>query len=341
MTKTNPATLLAGLAGLTLALAGCGSSGGASATGSSSATGGAGALKGDVAIDGSSTVAPISQAIAEEFGSANPGVRPTVGVSGTGGGFKKFINGELDITGASRPIEAKEASDAKAKGIEFVEIPIAFDGISIVVNPKNAFLQNTTPEELRKIWQAGSKVRTWADVRAGFPAQPIKLYGPGTDNGTYDYFTEAIGGKKGNQRSDYQASATPNTLVQGVAGDEFALGYFGYAYYSENKDKLKLVTVGGVGPSKETIESGTYAPLSRPLFWYVKKSSLARPEVRAMVDYLLKDGRELIASTGYVALPESAYEADRKLVEEARTGTRFKGGETGLKIEDVLAREPK
>jgi len=325
-----------------LILAGCGSST-ETANGSSASSHGSGGtdLKGAISIDGSSTVGPISEAIAEEFGKANPGVRPTVGISGTGGGFKKFANGEIDIAGASRPIEDKEKAACAANKVEFVEIPIAYDGLSIVVNPKNDFLKDITTAELKKIWQGNSRVKTWADVRAGFPAQPIKLYGPGSDNGTFDYFTEAICGKKGDSRTDYQASATPNTLIQGIAGDQYALAYFGFAYYEQNQDKLKLVTVNGVAPTKETILNGTYTPLSRPLFWYVKASSLDRPEVKAFVNFLLKQGKPLIESTGYIALPDSAYASGQTLVDGKKVGTRFKDGETGLKIEDVLNREPK
>lgn len=298
-------------------------------------------LSGKIAIDGSSTVAPISEAITETWGADHPDVKYTVGISGTGGGFKKFSAGELDIAGASRPIEPGEVEACKKNGVEFLELPVAYDGVSIVTNKDNAFLADITPAELKKIWQKGSTVKTWADVRASFPAEPIKLYGPGTDNGTYDYFTEAICGKKGDSRADYQASAQPNALVGGIAGDKFSLAYFGYAYYDQNKDKLKLIKVTGVEPTKETILGGTYTPLSRPLFWYVKKKSMERPEVASLVKYILSSGKEAIESTGYVVLPDQAYTSAQSVVEKMATGTRFKGGETGLKVEDLLAREPK
>ena len=334
---------LLGLAALTLTLvAGCGKTEetGASASGNSGGSDGAKA-GGVIAIDGSSTVAPISEAITEAWGGDNPGKKYAVGISGTGGGFKKFSAGELDIAGASRPIEEKEVEACKKNGVEFLELPIAYDGISIVTNKDNVFLTDIKPEELKRIWEKDSKVKTWADVRPGFPAEPIKLYGPGTDNGTYDYFTEAICGKKGDSRTDYQASAQPNALVGGIAGDKFSLAYFGYAYYDQNKDKLKLIKVNGVEPTKETILGGTYTPLSRPLFWYVKKSSMARPEVASLVKYILASGKEAIESTGYVVLPDQAYSSDQGIVAKMAVGTRFKGGETGLKVEDVLAREPK
>ncbi len=346
-----PALLALPLAALAAALVGggCGdskgasNSGGATATTTGASSGGKGGGKpsGVIAIDGSSTVAPISEAITEAWGEGNPGLKFTVGVSGTGGGFKKFSAGELDIAGASRPIEAKEAEACKRNGVEFLELPIAYDGISIVANKDNAFLNDIKPEELKRIWQKGSTVKTWADVRPGLPAEPIKLYGPGTDNGTYDYFTEAICGKKGDSRTDYQASAQPNSLVGGIAGDKNSLAYFGYAYYDQNKDKLKLIKVNGVEPKAETILSGTYTPLSRPLFWYVRKSSLDRPEVASLVKFILANGKEAIQSTGYVVLPDAAYASGQKILDGKIAGTRFKEGETGLKIEDVLAREAK
>lgn len=324
-----------------LLIAGCGNSAPSGGSSTGSGTTANADLKGDVTIDGSSTVLPISEAIVEEFGSANRGVRPTVNASGTGGGFKKFAAGEIDIAGASRPIEEGEVAACKAKGIEFVEIPIAYDGLSLVMNRENDFAEDLTVADLKRIWETGSKVKTWKDVNPAWPAEPMKLYGAGTDSGTFDYFTEAICGKKGNSRTDYQPSEDDNILVKGVEGDKYSLGYFGFSYYEQNKDKLKLLKVGGVAPSGETILNGTYTPLSRPLFWYVNTKSLARPEVRALVDYLLKDGKELIASTGYVPLPDSAYTSGASIVSGSKTGTRFKGGETGLKIEDVLAREPK
>jgi phosphate transport system substrate-binding protein len=305
--------------------------------------GGSGSGSTALNIDGSSTVGPIMQAAVEEFSNTNTNVKPTVGISGTGGGFKKFSAGEIDIADASRPIEEKEIEACKAKGIEFIELPIAFDGLSVVVNPKNTFADTLTVAELKKIWEPDSKVKTWADVRAGFPAQEIKLYGAGTDSGTFDYFTKAIVGKEKASRSNYQASEDDNTLVQGVAGDEFSLGYFGYAYFSENKDKLKLVKIdngtGGIAPSPETIGDGTYQPLSRPLFIYINKKALTdKPAIKEFVTFLLTEGRELISKVGYVPLGDDDYKAVLDRLEKMQTGTSFRGAETGIRIKDILSR---
>lgn len=300
-------------------------------------------LSGSITIDGSSTVSPIMEAVAEEFGKTQPGVKPTVATSGTGGGFKKFVAGEIDIADASRPIEKDEIEKARAAGIEFVEIPIAFDGLSVVVNPSNTFAATLTVAELKKIWEPNSKVQTWADVRAGFPAEKIKLYGAGTDSGTFDYFTKAIVGEEKASRADYQASEDDNVLVQGVAGDKFSLGYFGYAYYDQNKDKLKLVGIdagkGAIVPSPETIADGTYKPLSRPLFVYVNKKALDRPEVVALLKFLVMKGKDLITSTGYVPLPDEVYKLDIERIDSKKTGTSFSGAEVGMSISDVMKRE--
>lgn len=336
-----------------LILAGCGSSGGNATTGTggetpSTNTGGASAenLSGKISIDGSSTVYPISQIMAETFMDTHGGVNVTVSESGTGGGFKKFVVGEIDICGASRPIEAEEAEAAKAKGIDFIELPVAFDGLTVVVHPENTWATSLTVDELKKIWEPDSKINNWKDVRPGFPDQELKLFGAGTASGTFEYFTEAIVKKKKSSRSDYQASENDNVLVQGVAGDKGALGYFGYAYYIENKAKLKAVGVDGgkgpVEPNDTTIEDGTYQPLSRPLFIYVSTKALERPEVKAFVNYYLsKDARVHVKEAGYISLPESAYEIAMKHVAEGTTGTRFQGVEIGLKIEDVLKRDAK
>lgn len=298
--------------------------------------GGGAKVSGEISIDGSSTVYPISEAVAEEFRNVNNEVKVTVGTSGTGGGFKKFSNGELDITGASRPIEEKEVEACKANGIEFIEIPVAFDGLSVVVNPENNLLDDISVDDLKKIWQDGSAVKTWKDVKPEWPAEAIKLYGPGTDSGTFDYFTKAINGKEKSSRADYQASEDDNVLVQGVAGDKYSLGYFGYAYYLENKDKLKLLKVNGVAPSAETIADGTYNPLSRPIFWYVNKASLDKPQVAALLKFLLNDSFEAIESTGYILLPKEAYSAAQARVDAKKTGTVFHGAQPGMKIEDIL-----
>ncbi|MFN8138215.1 MAG: PstS family phosphate ABC transporter substrate-binding protein [Fimbriimonadales bacterium] len=327
------------IAGLVLLLVGCGKSDETLSSESQSSNSKATGLSGGVAIDGSSTVGPIMEAVAEEFQKEHPDVKPTVGISGSGGGFKKFAAGEIDIADASRPIEEKEIAACKEKGIEFVELPIAFDGLSVVVNPSNDFLEDITVEELKKIWAPEIAVKTWNQVRPTFPAEPIKLYGAGTDSGTFDYFTKAIVGKEKSSRSDYQASEDDNTLVQGVAGDKFALGYFGYAYYEQNKDKLKLLKVNGIAPSPDTIADGTYQPLSRPLFIYVNKKSLQeKPAVKAIVEFLLKSGTDLIREVGYVPLPSEDYAVVLERLNEMKTGTAFHGAETGIRIKDILKR---
>lgn len=342
-TKYGRLTVLAGV--LALVLTGCGSSGGSSASGS--ATGGTSAtLSGDIAIDGSSTVTPILEAVTEEFAALHAEVNPTTGTSGTGGGFKKFATGDIDIAMASRPIKEEEIAMAKEAGIEFIEVPVAFDGLTVVVNPKNTFATTLTVAELNKIWAPDSTVNNWSQVRPGFPDLPIKLYGAGTDSGTFDYFTLAINGEEGSSRADYQASEDDNVLVQGVAGDEGALGYFGYAYYKENSDKLTSVQVDGgngpVAPGEETILDGTYQPLSRPLFIYVNKASLdSKPALKEFVRFLLQESGEAIASTGYVPMSDELNAAVWALVEEGKTGTRFAGAEIGMKMSDILAAEGK
>lgn len=269
-------------------------------------------LQGTITVDGSSTVFPITEAVGEEFRKMNPDVKVTVGLSGTGGGFKKFVAKEIDINDASRPIKDSEKKAAEASKVGYKEVAVAYDGLSIVVNPKNTFVNHLTVDELNKIWNKDSKVKTWKDVRAEWPNEPIKLYGPGADSGTFDYFTEEINGETGNIRADYTASEDDNVLVTGIAGDEYSLGFFGYAYYVENKDKIKVVPVDGgkgpITPSPETIENGTYAPLSRPLFLYVSDESLARPEVKEFLSFYLKEGKEVIPDVGYIKLPQAKYD---------------------------------
>jgi phosphate transport system substrate-binding protein len=269
-------------------------------------------LSGTIKVDGSSTVFPITEAAAEEFQNANPGVQVTVGVSGTGGGFKKFVAGETDISNASRPIKDSEAAAAKEKGIEYLEIPVAYDGLSVVVSKENTWVDKLTVAELKKIWEPNSKVKTWKDVRPEWPAEEIKLYGPGTDSGTFEYFTEAIVGEAKKSRADYTASEDDNVLVQGIAGDKNSLGYFGFSYYEENADKLKLVPIDAgdgkaVTPSADTIKDGSYKPLSRPLFIYVNKKSLEKPEVKEFVKFYLENAPELVKSVFYVPLTEDKY----------------------------------
>lgn len=266
-------------------------------------------LTGDIVADGSSTVFPITQAVAEEFKIAGAnGVKVSVGSSGTGGGFKKFCAGETDISDASRPIKDEEKTLCRGAGIEYVELKVAIDGLSVMVHPDNSFVDCLTVEELKKVFEKDSKVTNWSQVRAGFPSRPIKLYGPGTDSGTYDYFTDEINGEEGVGRSDslYTPSEDDNVLVQGIAGDKNALGYFGFAYYVQNKDKLKIVGVnpgtGCVTPTETTINDGSYKPLSRPLYVYVAKKSISKPQVKEFVNFYLEEVNGLLQSVGYVAL---------------------------------------
>ncbi len=294
-------------------------------------------LTGTVKIDGSSTVAPISTAAAELFQQKHPNVRVTVGISGTGGGFKKLLDERTDlrtdISDASRPIKPKELEKAKELGIEFLEFPIAMDGLSIVVHPGNKFCDHLTVAELKKIWEPGSTINNWKQVRAGFPDLPLKLYGAGTDSGTFDYFTEAIVGKEKASRNDYTASENDNTLVQGVAGDPGSLGYFGFSYYENNKQKLKLLAIDNgdgkpVKPDVATIRNGSYKPLSRPLFLYVSKASFQRPEVKAFVDHVLQSAKSIVEHprVAYVALTDDFYAVVNKRLADGKTGTVFTEG---------------
>ena len=263
-----------------------------------------------IVVDGSSTVFPISEIMAEEYMAENRGSQVTVGVSGTGGGFKKFCADELDVTGASRPIKSSEIEACKAAGIEYMEVPIAFDALTVVVNPRNTWATNMTVEQLKMLWEpaAQSRITRWNQIDPSWPNQPISLYGPGTDSGTFDYFTEVIVGETASSRADYTASEDDNILVLGVSRNRGALGYFGYAYYQENQDTLQAVAIDGVLPSEETLLDGTYAPLSRPIFFYVKKSSFEnKPEVQAFVEFMLENATELVPETGYVPLPAERY----------------------------------
>ncbi len=275
-------------------------------------------LSGTIEIDGSSTVFPVSEAVAEEFHKLHPDVRVNVGVSGTGGGFKRFTAGETDISDASRPIKDTEAQAAADNGIEYYPLRVAMDGLSVLVSPDNDFVECLSVEQLKAIWEPGSAVSNWNDVDPAFPDKKIVLYGPDTDSGTFDYFTEEVVGEVQASRADYTASADDNVLVQGIAGGRYSLGYFGYAYYAENADKLKLVAVdsgnGCVTPTSETIENGTYAPLSRPLFIYVSKQSLERPEVKAFVEFYLDNAAELAQEVGYIRLGEAEYAANRDMI---------------------------
>ena len=268
-------------------------------------------LSGTMEIDGSSTVFPITEAVAEEFRKIYPQVRINVGISGTGGGFKRFVAGETQISDASRPISTSEKDTAAKNGIEWVEMPIAVDGLSVMVHPQNTWATSMTVAELKKLWEPESTIKRWNQIRPEWPDQPINLYGPGTDSGTFDYFTEVVVGKAKSSRADFTASEDDNVLVQGIAGDRNALGYFGYAYYVENQDKLKLVAIdagqGTVLPSQQTIDDTTYTPLSRPLFIYVNKAALARPEVKEFIKFYMTKGPALVTEVGYIPMPARVY----------------------------------
>jgi phosphate transport system substrate-binding protein len=285
-------------------------------------------MKGSIRADGSSTVYPLAEAVAEEFRKEAPGIRVTVGLSGTGGGFKRFTTGEVDISNASRPIKKSEVDVATKNSIEYIELPVCYDGLSIVIHPKNTWVKALTVPQLKKIFSATDSAKTWKDVDASWPATAIKIYSPGTDSGTFDYFKETVVGKDGKIRADLTASEDDNTLVSGVSGDENAIGFFGCAYYFENKDKLKIVPIDGgkgpVTPTHETIVNGTYAPFSRPLFIYVnKKAATEKPEVRAYVDFFLNNAGKLANEVGYVALPDTVYATAKKNFKDLRTGTQF------------------
>lgn len=303
-----------------------------------------------IRIDGSSTVFPITEAVAEEFQKSTKGkVRVTVGISGTGGGFKKFCRGETDASNASRPITKSEIEDCRKNGVAFIEMPVAFDALSVVVNPKNTWLKQMSIEELKRMWEpaAQGKITRWNQVNPAWPDRAIKLFGAGTDSGTFDYFTEAVTGKSKSSRGDFTASEDDNVLVQGISRDVDAIGFFGYAYYAENRDKLRSLPISwkggaGVQPSMETVLNGTYQPLSRPIFIYVKADSAKRPEVRAFLEFLNKSADKLIREVKYVPLPAVAYADNMTAVNKMRTGTKF-GGENlvGVTIEQLMKMEAK
>jgi phosphate transport system substrate-binding protein len=281
-----------------------------SACGDGVASGGASS---EILIDGSSTVFPISQAVAVEFRKERPDLQIPVGISGTGGGFKRFVTGEIDISDASRPMKESERAEAAENGIEFTELTVAYDGLSLVINKTNDFAACLTVAELKSIWEPESSVDNWNQVRAEFPDKKLRLYGPDTDSGTFDYFTLAINGREDASRSDYTASSDDNVLVQGVSGDRGGMGYFGFAYYTENSELLNVISVDGgsgcITPSVESINDGSYAPLSRPMFIYVNNFSLQRPEVRQFIEYYLNNAALLAEEVGYVGLSEADYQA--------------------------------
>ena len=301
-----------------------------------------------VKVDGSSTVFPITEAMAEQFQKEKKGqVQVTVGISGTGGGFKKFCNGETDISNASRPILKREMEACRSKNISYIELPVAFDALTVVVNPRNNWVKQLTVAELKTIWEpaAQGKIKTWNQVNPAWPNRPLKLFGAGTDSGTFDYFTEAIVGKAKSSRGDYTASEDDNVLVQGVATDVNALGYFGYAYYEANAKRLRAVPIvnaqgKAVLPSRKTVEDGSYNPLSRPIFIYVNSESLRRPEVREFVEFYQRQASKLIPPTGYIPLPARAYAANLDNIRRGKTGTVF-GGENkvGLTIDELMKME--
>lgn len=327
---TNPTALMMAPVAIALALSACG--GGEAKT---------------VRGDGSSTVFLISEAVAEEFQKVTPDVRLTVGVSGTGGGFKKFCGGETDFQNASRPIKQSEIELCEKNGVSWIELPIAYDGIAVVVHPENTFVDHLTRDELKKMWapEAQGTIKTWSQIRQGWPETPLKLFGAGVDSGTYDYFTEAIVGKAHSSRGDYTSSEDDNVIVRGVSSDPNALGYFGFAYFEENQKVLKAVPVdGGKGPVAPTVASigdSSYFPLSRPLFFYVSVKSLERPEVKAFVDFYLAQAATLSREVGYIPLPAVAYPLAQARVDKKKTGSLFaaKGSQIGVSIKDLLALE--
>jgi len=307
--------------------------------------------EGIVRIDGSSTVFPIMSAVGVEFQKADLS-KVAVGVSGTIGGFRKFCAGETDISGASRPITSSESELCRKNGIEYIEVPIAYDGLSVLVNPKNDWARDITVTELKKMWEPAAKgtVSRWSQIRQGWPDKELHLYGAGVDSGTYDYFTEAIVGTQHSSRSDFTSSEDDDALVKDVAGDELGLGFFGYMYYAKNKDKLKVLAVddeipsngaGPITPSPETVRNGTYQPLSRPLFVYVAEKALARPQVASFMNFYLERGWKLVGQVGYVSLPVNAYALDMARVSARTTGSLFggQGSQIGISVADLLQRE--
>lgn len=300
-----------------------------------------------VKIDGSSTVYPVTEAVAEEF-QKQTGIKVTVGISGTGGGFKKFCRGETDISNASRPILQKEIDACKEKGIRYIELPVAFDALTVVINPQNTWAEKLTVAQLKKMWEPAAKgtITNWNQIDPSFPNAPLKLFGAGADSGTFDYFTEAIVGKSKSSRPDYTGSEDDNVLVQGVSSDKNALGYFGYAYYEENKGRLKAVAIdngkGPVKPSIQTVLDGSYNPLSRPIFIYVNAESAKKPEVKSFVEFYMRNGERLVKKVAYVPLPSKAYTTFLGYFRAGRAGSVFGGKEkVGITIDQLMTMEAK
>jgi len=305
-----------------------------------------------VKVDGSSTVFPITEAVAEEFQKGSGGIKVMVGISGTAGGFKRFCRGETDVSDASRPIKASEISACKEGGVEYIELPVAYDGLAVVVSKDNDWVDHLTVKELKKIWEPDAQgvVTKWSQVRTGFPDENISLFGPGTDSGTFDYFTEAINGKSGKSRGDYTASEDDNVLVEGVSSEEGGLGYFGLAYYEANKNKLKLVSVddendgngsGPILPSAETVMNSTYQPLARPIFIYINAAAAKKEYIRKFVEYYLKNAAGLVEEVGYIPLQDESYDAALKRFESGINGSVFgsSGANVGVKMADLLLME--
>ncbi len=330
-------TALSGALALLLVVASCGPKNGS----------------GVIKIDGSSTVFPLCEAVAEEFQKHKQGkVKVTVGISGTGGGFKKFVRGETDISNASRPILKEEMDQAKANGIEYIELPVCFDALTVAVNPQNDWVSSMTVEELKKIWEpdAQSKITRWNQIRPEWPDEEIVLFGAGADSGTFDYFTEAIVGKAKSSRGDFTASEDDNVLVQGMAGSKYALGYLPYSYYSANSSRLKALAIQWdensvkepVMPTLENVLQGTYNPLSRPLFIYINRKAMEKPEVREFVEFFLNNAAKLAQEVKYLPLPPRAYELALERFRKEDIGTAFGGTpEVGLQVEEILTRTPK
>ena len=331
--------------GASLLVGGCGAGSSApDSTGSTTSASVGGKASGALLVDGSTTVYPIVQQMGEDFGADNSNVKVTINRSGTGSGFQKFVRGDIDIATASRSIEPKEDSDLKAKGIDYIEVPIAYDGVSVVVNPQNNWADKLTTDELKKAWQSNSTVKLWSDIRPSFPKEKINFYGPTDNHGTYEYFTEAINKKKNDIREDCQKNQEYNAIIQAVSGDKDGIAYVGFNYYDENKDKVKIVPVdsgaGPVAPSADTIANGTYTPLSRPLFLYVSKKAYdTKPQVKAFIQFALGDkGNQAVTDSKYVLLPKELHDLILKHVADETTGTLFAKVTPGTKLTDLYAK---